>query len=579
MKTVLLISLKRILFVVGCLTLITSLFSTPVVIAQDSSEPGIAATVDPNAEITAGSTIFLPCITKEYCPGAAPSPFSVQIAGLSDLNTTGLNSVEAEQLKALRLAEFNDAFPTMVNAIKESGAGWARVYIDWSYVQPTESGPYNWSNYDNWLGQVASAGVQIIATVSNPPTWAAPSKDLSTDCSNLITKLPEFNTFLTALVNRYKQSQYDIHTWEILNEPDAIDGYRCASGVSNYGHHGADYATLVQGASSAIKLADPTAKVIMGGIAYDWFYLDVDVDPYQDGSREGKFNRYFTDDIMTAGAADSLDAVNFHFFRDFSAEWERWTVGSDGLPTCGNIRTLNGTTYMPYGLDLVAKGSHFLGRLSTCFNVNKPLWVTEVGMHGIDGTSSYVTVDSTDFNQDLKDRYDAGQTLENQGRYVFKVYARGLSLGAENITWYAIKIIPSVTPGDFQGLLYDSRDPLKDNQPKPAFYAFQILTRELNGYAFSQTLFGGASPDHVEAYEFTHACQGTKTIAWTNTTSPTLFVVNSVSSVRLVYRPSADGTPDIRSIADGGTGDGDLVANGSITINLGIEPVIIQPIP
>jgi hypothetical protein len=249
--------------------------------------------------------------------------------------------------------------------------------------------------------------------------------------------------------------------------------------------------------------------------------------------------------------------VNFHFFRDFSAEWERWTVGGDGLPTCGNIRTLNGTTYMPYGLDLVAKGSHFLGRLSTCFNVNKPLWVTEVGMHGKSGDD---------------------QSLANQARYVFTVYARGLSLGAENITWYALKIIPSVTPNDYQGLLYDSRDGDKDNTPKPAFYAYQTLTSELNGYAFSETLADGTTDDGVEAYNFTHACNGTKTIAWTNADSPAPFVIYSVNSVRLLYRPGAVGVQD-GVILDGQTGDLDNFVNGSITIALNVEPVIIQPKP
>ena len=582
MKTLMNIFLKRILFIVGCLTLIANLAATPVAMGQDSSDPGITSTVEPNAQLTSTTTVYLPCIAKEYCPGAAPSPFSVQIAGLSELNTAGLSSIEVEQMKAQQIAEYAVELQSMVQWMKESGAGWARVYIDWASIQPTDPtggiATYNWSNYDNWLSQVASAGVQIIATVSNPPNWAQ-DKALN-PCSNMVIegKRENFYNFLAALVNRYKTYPYNTHTWEILNEPDAIDGYRCDSGVSNYGVRGGDYAALLQGASSTIKAADSTAKVIMGGIAYDWFYLAEANPPFNDGSPDGKFNRYFTDDIMTYGATDSLDAVNFHYFPDFALEWERWTVGDP--PTCGDysIRDPNGTLYYPYGLDLVAKGSHFLGRLSTCFNVNKPLWVTEVGMHGIDPTSTWVAGNPFALNPTPIQRYQDGQTLENQARYVFKVYARGLSLGAENITWYAIKIIPSVTPGDFQGLLYDSRDGDKDNTPKPAFYAFQTLTRELTGYAFSQTLALGTATDGVEAYSFTHACNGTKIIAWTNQTSPAPFVINSISSIQLAYRPGASGVQD-GTILDGQSGDQDGIVNGSITLQLGVEPVIIQPMP
>lgn len=575
MKDLLIFSLSKIVLVVGSLILVAYLASPYAVTGQVISD------VDDDLEdkFSAGDALYndyIPFITRGYCKVTSASQFTVQIAGLSDfIIHDGQTLEEVHRMRELEIGSYNDAFPALVNSVRDSGADWARVYIDWSYIQPLdpEGGvpTYDWSNYDNWLSQVVSESVQIIATVSNPPIWAAVDKSDSETCTNMIRpdKVTDFYNFLGELVNRYKLAPYNVHVWELLNEPDAIDGYRCSTGVSNYGEHGTEYAALLPEAYQVIKTADPFAKVIMGGIANDLFYLPYDDEEYYDGSLAGKFNRYFTDDIMENGADENLDAVNFHYFKDFSAEWERWTVGGDGPPTCGYIRTQDGITYSPYGLDLVAKGSHFLNRLSTCFNVNKPLWITEVGMHGIDPNSEY-------FNDELLARYNAGQTLENQAMYVFKVYARGLSLGAENITWYAIKINPIITPGDFQGLLYDSRDVGKENQPKPAFFAYQTLTQELDGYKFDESLDG---PLNGEAYSFTHPCYGTKIMAWTNEVDATVpYTISEVTSVQMVYRPLAEGVENV-VIIDGDANDLDMTVNGSITVPLVLEPVIILLIP
>lgn len=575
---------SRIVLIIVLLVLVSSFVSEMPALGQDSDEI-LNQSANNSIDEEGDFITFIPHINK--CGNPSTSPFAIQIAGLDDyLDTSGLSEVQIDELKVAQLNEYTAQFPTMVQGITEAGAGWARVYIDWAMIQDTDpaggEATYDWLNYDNWLTQVVSEGLQIVATVSNPPVWAAVDKSDSEDCTNMIRsdKVQDFYNFLTVLVNRYKVEPYRVKVWEVLNEPDAIDGYRCSTGVSNYGDHGADYAALALGASPVIKAVDPTAKVIMGGIANDLFYLPYDDTQYYDGNLDGKFYRYFTDDIMASGAATALDAVNIHYFQDFAAEWQRWTIGNDGPPTCGDIRTIGGTPYYPYGVDLVAKGSHYLERLSTCYGIDKPLWVTEAGMHGIDPESTYFAD-----NELLQQRYyEYGQTLENQARYVFKVNARGLSLGSDNITWYAIKIVPSITDGDYQGLLYDARDADRglDGQPKPAFYAYQTLAQELDGYAFKQTLSEPTRTEvsNPEVYAFNHQCQGTKLIAWSNPTvdvpEPTVpYVINGVSSIQLTYRPMAVGVVNVL-ITDGDANDLDGTVNGSITFNLVIEPVIVN---
>jgi hypothetical protein len=510
----------------------------------------------------ANFSLYLPCVASGHCVANQPSPFSIQIAGLSGFEPLpGMTKAQIDQLREQEYAELSAVFPTLVDALRESGAGSARVYIDWSFIQPDNAASYNWLMYDSWISQVAAAGVDLIGTISNPPDWAIDM--LAIPCTNKILpgNVQDFNNFLTTIVNRYKDGPYGIRTWEILNEPDAIDGYRCSTGVSNYGDYGADYATLLQGAYLTIHAADPTAKVIMGGLAYDWFHLPYDDTIFYDGSIAGQFNRYFIDDVVINGGASFADAVNIHYFHDFAAEWERWTIGD--LPTCGDhtMRDPQQPTYVTYSKDLVAKGSHFLNRLKTCYGVEKPLWVTEVGFHG--------TADPLVLENRPED------TLDNQARYVFMIYARGLAVGAENVTWYALKIIPSITPLEYQGLLYDSRDGALENEPKPAFYAYQTLARELDGFQYSSTPL---LPDDVEAYKFTSPCQSDKLIAWYN--QPTGSVplnLGPADQVRLVYRPDENGNDQVVSFADGDpTYDLDGAVNGQVTISLDHEPVIIQ---
>lgn len=557
----------RLVLVLFCLALP---FSYQLGSAADSSTLSVAGLPggdDPAPEsldrTTKASTLYHPCLFKNYCPGSTPSPFTIQIAGLGEFTRpAGMSDKQAEILRAQQYEELAQSMPVLVQALSNSGADWTRIYIDWSYIQPNDPAggapTYNWAWYDNTLQNIASSGLKIIATISGPPTWARVSVPSGAACTNRIAaaKVTDFQNFVNAAVTRYKGSPYNIHVWELLNEPDAMDGYRCDTGVMNYGQYGADYASLAAQIAPQIKAVDPEAKVIMGGVAYDWFYLP-QVDPNGDGSPTGRFNRYFMDDVAIAGGISALDAVNFHFFRDYHLEWERWTVGDP--PTCGDhtLRDPTKPTYSAYGLDILAKGSHFMNRLKTCYGVDSPLWITEIGHHGM--------TDPSGSNPEW--------TLDNQARYVFTVYARGLSLGAENITWYALKIIPSVTAYDYQGLLYDSRDPGLDNQPKPAFYAFQTLARELEGYVYSATVPGAVN---VEAYSFINECGGNKIIAWYNATSGTApFVLAQTNSVKLVYRPLNDGTPHVETVTDGGAGDLDMAINGSITVPLSLEPVII----
>jgi hypothetical protein len=280
-----------------------------------------------------------------------------------------------------------------------------------------------------------------------------------------------------------------------------------------------------------IKAADPTATVLMGGLAYDNFT-----------EYGGPFNRYFIDEVMANGGADYIDAVNFHYFHDFYREWERW-VPEGNPPTCGDVEDGIGEPYDAWGIDLIAKTNHFRNRLSTCSQVNKPVWITELAEHG---------------------NPDEPITLPQQARYVIQGHARGLAAGAENITWFAL-ITPFYDKAD-QGLLYD------DLSPKPAYYAYQTLTSELTGWDYAYTL----NVANVEGYVFRNSQGEEKTVAWANGTVgvPVPLTIAPTSQVRLVDRAGV-----VTDVQDGGTGDLDGQVNSSVRILLPAPPVDNDPAP
>jgi hypothetical protein len=457
-----------------------------------------------------------------------PSRFGLQIAALHEMTpdtATPEDGIFARpRTEAEWQALYESAYVTLTTALRDSGAGWARVRVEWATIEPNAPQPgqppdYVWGPYhDVKLGLVAEAGVRLIATIGDAPDWTHdhPCAPIYPD------RLDEFAQFLTDMVNRYKKPPYYIKHWEVFNEPDYDGSEGQHVGYACYGNDGDLYAQMLAVAYPAIKAADPEATVLMGGLAYDRFT-----------EYGGPFLRYFPDEVMEHGGGAYIDALNIHYFPDFHAEWERW-VPQGNPPTCGNVEDGVGTPYEAWGIDLIAKTNHIHNRMATCWGVDKPVWITEVAEHGHPGNPS---------------------SLAKQARYVIQGNVRGLAAGAEHIDWYALTTPndPPNDPWEFQ-LLYD------DWTPKPGFYAYQTLTAELSGYEYARTL---DVPD-VEGYVFQSPGQPEKTVAWGSGT----LTFAPASQLRIVDREG-----DETFIEDGGTGDIDGIQNGAVELQLTAEPV------
>jgi hypothetical protein len=397
--------------------------------------------------------------------------------------------------------------------------------------EPPDIAPnYKWDWHDEKLALVSETGVRLISVVDFVPDWARgePFPDLR--CTNISEdRLDEFGQFLTELVRRYKDPPWNIHVWELRNEPDGTTPERALVGQGCGGYRPDLYAKMLEVAYQAIKSVDPEAMVLMGGLAYDGFV-----------EYGGPFYRYFPDEVMGNGGGEYIDATNIHYFHDFYLQWERW-VPHGNPPTCGDVEDGAGTPYAAWGIDLIAKMNHFRNRMLTCHGVDKPLWVTELAEHGFPG-------DNLSLNQ--------------QARYVIQGTVRGLAADAVNVTWFAL-VTPPGDPSE-QGLL------AQDFTPKPSFDAYQTMTRELRSWEYSGTL----SQPNVEGYVFLNARQQEKIVAWA--------IGKPQQNVLLVFGAAArlwvvDRYGNATGVEDGGPGDADGKVNGSISLDLPEVPSDPEP--
>lgn len=231
-------------------------------------------------------------------------------------------------------------YSTLVDAARDLRPGFVRVYLSWKDVEAVE-GERNWFWYDEHLLSVTRIGANILLIIDRSPFWAArtPGEPIYSD------KINSYLSFVRELVQRYSKPPWNIHYYEICNEPDNSSPAVWESGISCWGNYGVEYAHLLASVYPVIKQTDPQSVVLMGGVAYEDF---------------AAFKRSFVTSVKFAGGYNYVDGYNFHFYPEFSSFWEHLVPKVKGI----NAKIL-------YWKRVVGS--------------NKPLWITETGKQGIIG--------------------------------------------------------------------------------------------------------------------------------------------------------------------------------------------------
>jgi hypothetical protein len=387
---------------------------------------------------TANHTLFLPVIDNGSCRtniGYAKNHFGVQVYGYMGPRSP------------------------YYCALVTSGATWVRNEASWARTEPTNVTPdqYQWRSIDNVVEVVRHGGYNQILTINYNPSWAA------TYPQGRIDKVPlsEFTEFVGALVERYDGDGINdadgapiVEYFELYNEPDA--GVARVGDI-RWGEYGKDYAEMLKTVYPAVKAANSNAKVLLGGIAYDWFTED-----------NGPFVREFLDAVLTNGGGDYFDIMNFHQYPPFAPNW--------GAPN---------------GPGLVEKTEAIRAKLAE-YGISKPIFITEAGMHSA----------------------PAPETPERQARYVTMLYTQALVANVDVLIWFML-YDPHPSYPFRNGLVTAVTDTELRPQPKPSFVAYQTAVSKLAGARYVRTLTHSETGDpDLLAYSFVDRNNKEMIVAW-----------------------------------------------------------------
>ena len=208
--------------------------------------------------------------------------------------------------------------------------------------------------------------------------WSLPSGSDTHVPEQILVRL--YN-LCTNLVNRYSGV---VHYWEIWNEPDNGNFWNNehpASGIPN----AREYLQFLQVAYTAIKKADPTASVVLGGIAF----------PYNSNSNS------WLDQFLSQGGGNYFDIMNIHIYGDVG------TTGFVGyIPATATFNTAMTTTR---------------SKMSAYGISSKPIWITELDSTG----STYAA---------------GGTTAQDQARYLTESFTQVLSTtNVQRVIWHALQ--------------------------------------------------------------------------------------------------------------------------------------------
>ncbi|HEX7058249.1 MAG TPA: glycosyl hydrolase [Solirubrobacterales bacterium] len=163
--------------------------------------------------------------------------------------------------------------------LKQGGVDSVRIPILWESIQPTKDGAPVWSGVDELVGAAASAGIDVFPFLYGAPSWAV--VPVPVPGSGGAVRAPKtlpvhtgvqragWQRFLKLAVWRYgPQGSFwlehpaiprrPIRTWQIWNE----ENFKYFVVRPNP----AEYGQLVKLSYTALKGADPGAKLVLGGL-------------------------------------------------------------------------------------------------------------------------------------------------------------------------------------------------------------------------------------------------------------------------------------------------------------------------
>lgn len=396
---------------------------------------------------------------------------------------------------------------------KDLQAEWVRLNhrISWRELQPEADDPIQWdllTGFEAELRSLKAAGLTPIVIVDDYPRWAT-RNDVRNDgqptsCGPIkADRFDDYAYFMRELVSRYKTPEFNVHNWELGNEPDVDPNlippdyiFGCWGDIDDPYYGGEYYGEMVKIVGQSIKEEDPQAKVWLGGLLLDT--------PNTTDAWKGKPERFF-EGILRAGADPYFDIVPYHAY-----------------PTYEDRKTdydLNAGPWTEWGGNALGKAK-YLREVMDVYGVEKPLFLNETGL---------MCPEYYYFCNPPNDAF-----YEMQATHIVRMFVRGLSGGVKGFIWYTLN-----GPGwRYTGLLDGNVE------PKPVYLAYQQLNIQLRNTQYIQPVQYG---EQFEAYAFSRGSEHVHVI-WTVEDEP--YGVG-VPQHDLIGAYDLEGTPlTLRSVDD-----------------------------
>jgi hypothetical protein len=323
----------------GTLNIITGTVDTTIITATSQTSRTVYATLTDTTTVIGVQRVFLPLIL-------ALRPPLVKLGVDFGRIVTGAELLEHD-----------------IPLVREMGASWVRIYLAWLDIEESP-GQYNWEPYDAVFERLVAIGLQPLPIVYGAPEWAAEES-----CGPISDTLA-FEGFLEVVLERY--GAYT-NAWEFTNEPDGRYPHPWGPTAGCWGFYPAAYASQLGVFYNKIKALDPDDLVVFGGLAYDRWEVDENVE------------RSFFTETLRYGAGQFFDVANVHYYPINPV---RFPTMAHKVSEIRDIMTTNGVQ-------------------------GKRIWVTETGM--------WVNLKGS---------------VEIQRNFIARELTRGFGAGVDNIFWF-----------------------------------------------------------------------------------------------------------------------------------------------
>lgn len=205
-----------------------------------------------------------------------------------------------------------------LDSMKDAGARWIRMDVNWAVIQAGGPSSYGWAPFDRVAAAARARGLSVLAEIVYTPSWARPA---GAPAESPPANLDDYARFAAAAAAHY--APLGVHAYEIWNEPNNASFWRPRADVVRY-------TAMLRAAYPAIKAADPGAVVVTGGMS----------PAVDDGRNVAPLT--FLRGIYANGGKAFFDAVGHHpyCYPAYAGDAQAWSAWYQMYGTSPSLRSI-----------------------------------------------------------------------------------------------------------------------------------------------------------------------------------------------------------------------------------------------